>query len=39
MHICALVAKHSSRTHVMGECEMYTEERGVLGEDEESRRM
>ena len=32
IHICALVAKQSSRTHVVGECEMYKEERDVLDE-------
>ena len=39
MHRCALVAnQRRGRTHVVGECEMYKEERDVLG-DEENRRM
>ena len=32
MHIYALVAKQWSRTHTVGEYEMYKEERDVLGE-------
>ena len=33
MHRCALVAnQRRGRTHVVGECEMYKEERDVLGE-------
>ena len=35
MHRCALVAKQQSRTHIMGECEMYKEELDVLEEDME----
>ena len=32
MHGCVLVAKaKESRTHILGECEMYKEERDVLG--------
>ena len=30
MHRCALVAKQYSRTHIVGECEIYKEERDVL---------
>ena len=32
MHTCALVAKQygvESRTHIVGECEIYKEERGM----------
>ena len=33
MHSCALLAKAlESSTHIVGECEMYTEERDVLKE-------
>ena len=32
MHICDLVAKLYSRTHVVGECEMYKKERDMLEE-------
>ena len=30
MHRCALVAKQYSRTHIVGECEIYKEERDIL---------
>ena len=36
MHRCALVAEQQSRTHIVGECELYEEERDTLGGDEEN---
>ena len=33
MHSCARVAKQWSRTHIVGECELYKEERDVMEEE------
>ena len=30
MHRCALVAKHKTRAHIVGECEMHKEKRDAL---------